>query len=168
MPEKFEGPAYRQSITPTLTVKDAALAIDFYKKAFGAEEVMRMAGPGGKGIMHAELRIGDSAFFLSEEFAGMSEKSPQTLGGITGGTYLLVADADAVFKRAVEAGAHAEMPVEDMFWGDRMGSIVDPSGHHWAIATHKEDIPPEELKKRSDEFFAKMGADSECQVASSV
>ncbi|MHB9036341.1 MAG: VOC family protein [Armatimonadota bacterium] len=147
-----------QTVTAGLTVKDGVQAIDFYKKAFGAVELMRMPGPDGQGTMHAELQIGDSIVFLSDEFPDMYARSPQTLGGATGGIYLLVDDVDSVFKRALEAGAKEEMAVEDMFWGDRMGSLIDPFGHHWAIATHKEDVSPEALDKRAKEFYAKMAA----------
>jgi PhnB protein len=158
MPEQTKEPTCPQSIIPTLTVDDGARAIDFYKKAFDAEELMRMPGPGGKGIMHAELKIGGSVFFLNDGFPGMGPQSPPTLGGVTGGYYLSVADADATFKKALDAGAKQEMAVEDTFWGDRMGSIIDPSGHHWQIATHKEDLSQEEMMRRGEEFFAKMAA----------
>jgi PhnB protein len=158
MPEDVEGTGCPHAIIPTLTVKDAARVIEFYKKAFGAEELMRMPGPGGQGVMHAELQIGDSIIFLSDEFPEMGGKSPQTLGGATGGIYLSVPDVDAVFDRAIEAGAQQEMAVSDMFWGDRMGSIVDPAGHHWMLATHKEDVSPEEMKRRSEEFYKQMEA----------
>lgn len=168
MAQQTEERTCTQSITSGLTVKDAASAIDFYKKAFDAEELMRMPGPGGHGIMHAELKIGDSVIFLNDEFPDMGGKSPQTLGGTTGGIYLLVADVDSVFKSAVEAGAKEEMAVEDMFWGDRMGSVIDPFGHHWAIATHKEDVSPEELKRRTEEFYARMTADKECDIKASA
>lgn len=169
MTEHTEKSTRTQSLIPTLTVKDAVRAIDFYKKAFGAEEIMRMPGPNGQKIMHAELTIGDSTIFLNDEFPEMGSRSPQTLGGVTGGLYLSVEDVDTVFKQAIEAGATEEMGVEDMFWGDRMGSLIDPFGHHWAIATHKEDVPPEELKKRSEEFFTKMGTcTKEHEVEASV
>lgn len=150
MPEET---TLKQTIIPGLTVKDAAAAIDFYKKAFGAEELMRMAGPDGSLIMHAELQIGNSVVFLAEEFPNMANKSPQSLGGVTGGLYLSVEDVDTVFARAIGAGAKEEMPVDDMFWGDRAGSLVDPFGHHWMIASHREDVPPEEMKRRAEEFF---------------
>lgn len=168
MPEYNKESKCLHAITPTLTVKDGVRAIDFYKNAFGAEELMRMPGPDGQGIMHAELKIGDSTLFLSDECPEMGNRSPETLGGATGGIYLLVEDADAVHKKALEAGAKDEMAVEDMFWGDRMGSVVDPFGHHWAIATHKEDVEPEELRKRTEEFYAKMAAKKEHEVEASV
>lgn len=165
MPEHVEIPTCTQSIVTTITVKGAAQAIDFYKKAFGAEELMRMPGPHGEGVMHAELKIGDSTIFLSDEFPKMGSRSPQTLGGTTGGIYLSVDDVDSVFDRALEAGAQEEMAVEDMFWGERMGSVIDPFGHHWMIATHKEDLTPEELKRRTEEFYAKMESGEGCDAS---
>src|SRR5262249_35993778 len=140
--------------TPHLVVKFCAQAIDFYRRAFGAVEVMRMPGPDGFSIGHAEMKIGDSLIYLVDE--GMGNKSPQTLGGTPVSIHLYVEDADAVFKQAVEAGAEAKMPLSDMFWGDRFGMIADPFGHQWSIATHKEDVPPEEMARRAEAFFAKM------------
>jgi PhnB protein len=137
-------------------VKDAAAAIEFYKRAFGAEEVERMPGPGGKGVMHAEIKIGDSRIMLSDEFPGTGCSSPQTLGGTTCQLFLYVPDVDSAYQRAVSAGATATMPVADMFWGDRYGKLSDPFGHQWGLATHKEDVSPSELKRRSEEFFARM------------
>jgi PhnB protein len=168
MPEHIEESTCLQSIILTLTVKDAARAIDFYKKAFGAEEQMRMPGPGGKGIMHAELKIGNSVMFLNDEFPDMGSRSPQTLGGTTGGIYLSVPDVDAVYHMALEAGANEEMAVEDMFWGDRMGSLIDPFGHHWAIATHKEEVSLEEMRRRTEEFYARMCNENECEIEASI
>lgn len=163
-----EKPVIVQTLIPALTVDDAVRAIDFYKKAFGAEETMRMPGPDGKKIMHAEIRIGDSVLFLSDEVCEAGPKAPKDLGGVTGSIYLAVDDVDSVFNRALEAGAREEMAVEDMFWGDRMGSLVDPFGHHWAIATHKEDVPPEELERRTDEFYKEMAAKKESEAKASV
>lgn len=168
MPERAEGNARRQSVTAGLTVKGAARAIDFYKRAFGAEELSRMSVPDGQAIVHAELRIGSSVIFLSDELCEMGSRSPQTLGGTTAGIYLMVGDADAVFARAVEAGATAEMEVEDTFWGDRMGSVVDPFGHRWAVATHKEDVPPEEMRRRAEDFFKNWAEAKEHDVQASV
>jgi len=144
------------SVTPYVMVKDAAAAIEFYKRAFGAEEVERMPGPGGKGVMHAEIKIGDSLIMLSDEFPGTDCSSPQTLGGTTCQLFLYVPDVDSAYQRAVSAGATATMPVADMFWGDRYGKLPDPFGHQWGLATHKEDVSPSELKRRSEEFFARM------------
>src|SRR5262249_8486497 len=133
------------TITPYLVIRDAAKAIDFYKKAFGAEEISRMPMPNGK-IGHAELKIGNSKLCPGDEFPGMPQ-SPQALGGSSTGLCLYVADADAVFNRAVAAGATVQMPLADMFWGDRYGKLIDPFGHQWSVATHKEDVPPEEMAK---------------------
>ncbi|HYB96688.1 MAG TPA: VOC family protein [Vicinamibacterales bacterium] len=135
------------SLTPYLVVKGAAEAIDFYKKAFGATEMMRMPGPGGR-IMHAEVKIGNSMLMLSDENAEQGQVSPATLGGSGCSVMLYTDDVDATFKRAVDAGAQAVMPPMDMFWGDRMGNLKDPYGHSWAIATHKEDVSPDEMQKR--------------------
>jgi PhnB protein len=144
-------PEGSHSITPGLTCRGAAQAIDFYKKAFGATEVMRMPSPDGK-IMHAELKIGDSILFLSDEFPGMSAAPSASLPSSS--LFLYVTDVDSVFNRAVAAGARAEMPVQDMFWGDRYGKVVDPFGHHWGIATHTEDVAPEEMERRAAAFAA--------------
>ena len=143
------------TVTPSLVVRDAAKAIDFYKKALGAEELVRMPGPDGK-IMHAELKIGDSIIFLSDEVPHSSAKSPQTLGASTGVLNLYVQDVDNAFQRAVDAGGKVSMPVADQFWGDRYGSLVDPFGHTWGIGTHKEDLSPEQMKERMNAFFAQM------------
>ncbi len=146
------------TVTPSLVVKDAKRALEYYKKAFGAETIMSMPSPDGR-IMHAEMRIGDSTVFVGDEFPEMAPKirAPQTTGGtVTGSIFLYVPDVDAVVKRAVEAGAQVTMPVTDMFWGDRFGKVADPFGQHWGIATHKEDVPPQEMEKRSAEFSRKM------------
>ena len=144
------------SITPYLMVKDAAEAIEFYKRAFGAQEMERMPGPGGRGVMHAEIRIGDSLVMLSDEFPGAGCTSPQSLGGTTCQMFLYVPDVDSVYQQAISAGATSNMPVSDMFWGDRYGKLSDPFGHQWGLATHKEDVSPQEMKKRADAFFAQM------------
>ena len=141
--------------TPTLVVRNAAQAIDFYKQVFGAEEIMRMPSPDGK-ISHAELKIGDSIIFLSDEFPNMGGKAPQTLGGFTGGIYLYVEDVDDVFQRAIDAGGKAATPVTDMFWGDRHGNFVDPFGHSWGVSTHTEDLSEQEMGKRAQAFYAQM------------
>jgi PhnB protein len=126
------------TLTPSITCRDAAKAIDFYKKAFGAEELVRMPSPDGK-VSHAELKIGDSMIFVNDEFPGMSAAPPPTN---TPSVYffLYVNDADAVYNQAVSAGAKATMPLDDMFWGDRFGKVTDPFGHQWGIATHVEDV----------------------------
>ncbi|MGE5284815.1 MAG: VOC family protein [Actinomycetota bacterium] len=144
------------TITPFLTVRGADRAIDFYRRAFGAEELGRMHGPDGKTVMHAELKIGNSRFFLSDEVPGMDCRSPQTLGGSPTGIYLYVRDVDEAFRRAVAAGANVKRPLEDMFWGDRTGSVLDPFGYTWDLATRREEVSPEEMKRRGEEFFKKM------------
>ena len=135
------------TITPHLIVKGAAEAIEFYKNAFGAEEVMRMPGPDGM-IMHSELRIGDSHFMLNDEFPNFGKMGPKSIGGTAVTIHLYVSDVDALYARAVKAGAKATMPIADMFWGDRYGQIEDPFGHQWSLATHKEDLTPEECMER--------------------
>jgi PhnB protein len=146
------------TITPQLTVREATAALDFYKRAFGARELMRMPGPGGK-IMHAELKIGDSVFFVNDEFPDMGPgpRAPQSLGGSTGVLHVYVRDVDTAFRQAVDAGAQVRMPVADMFWGDRYGKVADPFGHEWGLATHKEDLSPAEQKRRADAFARQMG-----------
>jgi PhnB protein len=141
-----------QSVTPTLTVRNAAGAIDFYKRALGARELMRMAGPDGK-VMHAELKIGDSIVFLHDESPERGQRSPESLGGASGSLYVYVPNVDAAFKRAVDAGARAVMPVTDMFWGDRHGQLADPFGHGWGLATRKEDLTPAQMKQRAQAFY---------------
>ena len=141
--------------TPSLVVRDAGKAIDFYKKAFGAEERMRMPGPDGK-IMHAEIKIGDSIIFLSDEIPNMGGKSPQSVGAYTGGIYLYVPNVDEVVQRAVDAGAKTAGPVSDMFWGDRLGHFVDPFGHAWSVSTHVADLTEQEMEKGAQAFYAQM------------
>jgi PhnB protein len=143
------------TVTPSLIVRGGAQAIDFYKKALGAEELMRMAGPGGK-ITHAELKIGDSIIFLTDEVPEMGTKSPQTLGGTSSSLYLYVEDVDTAFQRAIDAGGKTSMPVADMFWGDRFGSFVDPFGHTWGLSTHVEDLSEQEIEERAKAFYAQM------------
>lgn len=145
-------PGYH-TVTPYLVISGAARAIDFYKQAFGATELFRMAGPEGK-IGHAELRIGDSPIMLSDEMMG--NKSPATLGGSPVGVFLYVEDVDAVFNQAVAAGAKSDMPPANMFWGDRYGKLTDPFGHIWSIATHVEDVAPEEMEKRAKAAMSQM------------
>src|SRR5215510_7036915 len=135
------------TITPHLVVKGAAAAIDFYKKAFGATEVMRSPGPGGK-LMHAEMKIGDSLLFLCDDFPEMGACAPAASGKSPVTLNLYVEDCDQVFHQAVAAGATAQMPPMDMFWGDRYAKFTDPFGHNWSVATHIEDVPPEDMEKR--------------------
>jgi PhnB protein len=143
------------TITPFMTVRDAARAIDFYKQAFGAKERGVMKGPEGK-VMHAELVIGDSIIMLADEFPEFGSLSPQSIGGSGTGLHIYIEDVDSAFDRAVKAGATVEMPVADMFWGDRYGKLRDPFGHKWSIGTHKADLSMEEMKKGMDETMAKM------------
>jgi PhnB protein len=136
------------SATPYLIVKDAARAIEFYKRAFGATELLRMAAPGGK-IGHAEIKIGDSPIMLADEVPDMGALSPESLGGTPVSILLYVEDVDAVFNQAIAAGAKVQRPVKDQFYGDRTGGVTDPFGHIWYVATHKEDVSPEEMRKRA-------------------
>lgn len=142
--------------TPYLIVKDGAGAIEFYKKAFGAKELLRCPMPGGK-LGHAEVKIGDSPIMLADEFPDMGYRSPQSLGGTPVSILLYVENVDARFNQAIAAGAKALMPVKDQFYGDRSGTLTDPFGHVWTIATHKEDVSEEEIQKRM-EAWAKQQA----------
>jgi PhnB protein len=144
------------TVTPYLVVRDAARAIDFYRKAFGAKEVTRLNGPDGK-IAHAEIQIGDSMIMLADEMPGSGARSPRALGGSTSELFLYVDNVDPIFNQAVSAGAKVEMPLDDMFWGDRYGKLTDPFGHSWSLATHQEDVAPDELAKRTKQAMAKMG-----------
>jgi uncharacterized glyoxalase superfamily protein PhnB len=145
------------SITPHLTVRGADRAIEFYRRAFGAEEIGRMHGPDGRTVMHAELKIGNSLFFLGDEVPGMDCRSPETYGGSPAGFYLYVRNVDEAFRKALDAGATVKRPVTDMFWGDRTGSVQDPFGYVWDLATRKENVSPDEMKRRGEEFFRDMG-----------
>ena len=144
------------SVQPYLAVDDAAKAIDWYKQALGATELFRMEGPGGT-IGHAELKIGDSVVLLADPFPQASTKPPKELGGTTASLMLYVEDVDAIVNRAADAGATVTMEVADQFWGDRFGSFTDPFGHSWSIATHIEDVPPDEMERRAAEFMAAAG-----------
>jgi PhnB protein len=135
------------TVTPYLIVKDAARAIEYYKQAFGATEIMRFDMPGGK-IGHAEIRIGDSAVMLADEFPEMDIRSPLSLGGTPTGMLLYVDDVDAQFAHAVAVGGTVLRPVQDQFYGDRSGTFLDPFGHKWSLATHKEDLTVEEMQRR--------------------
>ena len=145
------------TLTPHLVQKDSTAAIDWYKKALGAEEVFRMAGPGGRGVGHAQMKVGSSTFMMADEFPGMNLKSPQSVGSSTVGLHLYVTDCDAAFKRAVDAGAKPTMPPVNMFWGDRYAKFTDPFGHEWSVATHVEDVPPQDMGKRAEAAYAQMG-----------
>jgi PhnB protein len=143
------------TVTPSLAVDDAAEAIKYYKQAFGAKERMRMETPDGK-IGHAELEIGDSLIMLSDPFPQASTKSPKEIGGTSASVFLYVEDVDAVVQRAVDKGATVTMEVADQFWGDRFGTVTDPFGHVWSIATHVEDVPPAEMEERAKAAMAAM------------
>ena len=145
------------TISPYLAVDDAAEAIAYYKKAFGAQETVRMDAPDGK-IGHAELKIGDSHVMLSDPFPQASTTPPKELGGTSASIFMYVEDVDAVVQKAVDAGATVTMEVEDQFWGDRFGSITDPFGHIWSVATHVEDLTPEEIEERGKAAMAAMSA----------
>jgi len=143
------------SVTPYLIIKGAAEAIEFYKKAFGATELMRMPTPQGT-IAHAEIKIGDSPVMLADEYPEMGYRSPASLGGSGLSLMLYIENCDEVFKRALAAGAKELQPLQDQFYGDRSGTLQDPFGHVWTIATHVEDVPPDELERRAQEFSKKM------------
>ena len=142
------------TLTMYLSVKDGAAAIEFYKKAFGAEELCRMAGPDGKSVMHAELQFGNTRLMLGGEYPGPGAKAPETVKGTTATVHMYVPDTDASFDRAMAAGATEMMKPMDMFWGDRMGKVADPFGHHWSIATHIKDLTPEEVDQGAADYFA--------------
>jgi PhnB protein len=142
------------SITPQLTCRDAARAIDFYKQVFGAKQLVRMDGPGGK-VMHAELGIGDSRVMINDEFPGMAA-APDSSRPQSVSLFLYTENVDSLFDRAIKAGAKATMPLENQFWGDRYGKFTDPFGHQWGVATHVEEVSPEEMKRRSAEAVSKM------------
>ena len=143
------------TLTPYLAVEDASKAIEFYKDAFGAEEIHRMPGPDGS-IAHAELQIGDSKLMLSDPFPQSNVRPPSERGGPTASVFMYVDDADAVFEQAQTAGATVSMPLEDMFWGDRFGSLTDPFGHVWSVATHIEDVPEAEMAERAATAMSEM------------
>ena len=144
------------SVTPYLYIDGAARAIDFYKQALGAVEVMRLETSAGK-IGHAEIKIGDSHVMLADEFPDMGARGPHTIGGTAVGLMVYLPDVDVVVDRAVKAGATLERPVENKFYGDRTGGIIDPFGHRWYISTHVEDVPPEEMEKRAAAAMAEAG-----------
>jgi PhnB protein len=142
------------SITPAIVCKNAAQAIDFYKEVFQAKEILRMAGPGNS-IGHAELQIGDSRLMLSDEFPGMAQ-APGATPNTSYSLFVYTENVDVVFDRAVKSGCKVEMPLSNQFWGDRYGKVRDPFGHQWGLAQHVEDVPMEEMKKRSEAFMSKM------------
>ena len=143
------------TVTPSIVVAGAAKAIDFYKKALGAEELMRFPGPDGK-IMHAEIRVGDSVIMLTDEMPDQGARGPKAIGGTPVSFFIYGENVDAAWKRAVDAGAKPIMPLADQFWGDRTGSLEDPFGHHWWLAQHIQDLTPEEIQKGSEAFASQM------------
>ena len=145
-----------RTLTPGFCVRGAAQAIDFYQRAFGAKERMRLMKPDGKTVAHAEMEIGDSLFMLGEEDLAMGSRSAQTLGGSPVNFYIYVEDVDSAVKRALTAGAKSVMPISDMFWGDRVGGVEDPFGQKWTLATHTKDLTPEEMKKGAQAFYTQM------------
>jgi PhnB protein len=144
-------------LTPYLAVEDAERAIEFYKDAFGADEVLRMPGPDGK-IAHAELQFGDSKLMLSDPFPQSNVRPPSERGGPTASIFMYCEDVDAVFEQAKRAGATVEMELQDMFWGDRFGTLVDPFGQVWSLSQHVEDLSPEEMAERSKAAMAEMAS----------
>lgn len=145
------------TVTPCLTLKNSLEAIEFYKKAFGAKELGVFPAPDGKSTMHATIQIGDSILMMGDEMPGQGCKSAESLGASPISLYIYVPDADVAFKQAVAAGAMVTMPVADMFWGDRCGSLKDPFGYAWTIATHTRDLTGEEIREGAKSFFAKAG-----------
>jgi PhnB protein len=155
MPTKVRPiPEGYHTITPQLTCRDAVRAIDFYKKALGAREITRAPGPGGK-IMHAELQIGDSRIMLNDEFPGMAV-APNPSAPPSSSLFLYTEDVDSLFSGAVKEGCRVDMPLDNMFWGDRYGKFTDPFGHQWGVATHVEDVSPEEMQRRMEEAMKQM------------
>lgn len=146
-----------RTVNASLAIAGAARALEFYKKAFNAKELMRMMYPDGQRVAHAEIKIGNTIVMLSDEAPEYGVRGPQALGGTPVRLVLYVRNCDRVYKRALKAGATSLMEPADMFWGDRWSEVADPFGHRWPIATHMEDVTPEELERRGQEFFAKMG-----------
>ena len=151
-------PEGNHSVTAALVVRDGKKAIEFYKTAFGAKLLSVMNGPDGQSVMHAELKIGDTKIYLGDENPDMGARSPQALGGSPVSLNIYTEDCDAMFKKAIAAGATVKMPLDNMFWGDRYGKLTDPFGHEWGIATHVEDVSPKEMKKRAAAAFSAGGS----------
>ncbi len=149
-------PQGMHTLTPNLVIRDCAKAIDFYKRALGAQEVSRMPSPDGKTIWHAELRIGDSVFFMNDEMPGMGRSAPTPEDPVPVTMWLYVQDCDDAFNRAVKAGAKSTMQPADMFWGDRCASVADPFGYLWSFGTHQKDLTEEELRRAGAEFARSM------------
>lgn len=153
MTAKKNPPAGYHTVTPALIVRGAAKAIEFYKRAFGAEEITRLEGPDGS-VAHAEIRIGDSVIMLGDENPQWGLSSPQRLGGVHGSLHIYVDDADAAFERALRAGATVRAPLEDAFWGDRYGKVTDPFGHEWGLATRVREMTDDEVREAAAAFMA--------------
>jgi len=151
-------PKGMSTVNISLCVKDAARALEFYKSALGATVRNVMPGPGGKGVVHAEFKVGGTTLMIGDEFPGFPQKSPESVGAPTANLYCYVPNCDAAYNRAVKAGATALNPLVTMFWGDRMGNIKDPFGHIWILATHVEDVGPAEMRKRHAAFVAQMAS----------
>ncbi len=149
-------PKGMHTLTPNLVLRDCARAIDFYKRALGAQEASRMMAPDGKSVWHAELRIGDSTFFLNDEMPGAGHPAPTAADPLPVTLWLYVPDCDAAFKRAVGAGATATMQPEDMFWGDRCSGVADPFGYLWSFATRQKELSESEMRRAGEEFARKM------------
>jgi len=158
-------PKGMHTLTPNLVLRDCARAIEFYKRALGAQEVSRMMAPDGKGVWHAELRIGDSVFFLNDEMPGMGRPAPTAAEPLPVTLWLYVQDCDAAYKRAMAAGATTVMAPADMFWGDRCGGIADPFGYQWSFATRQKDLSESEMKRAGEEFARTMASHRPSQHA---
>jgi uncharacterized glyoxalase superfamily protein PhnB len=146
-------PEGHHTVTPHLIVRDGAQMIEFYKQAFGAKEIRRSVAPDGKSILHADLQIGDSRIFLNDEFPEMGACAPSGTSGVPVHIHLYVEDVDSLYERALSAGAKVVMPLADQFWGDRYGVVEDPSGHKWALASHVQDMTPEQMKQAAAAIF---------------
>ena len=151
-------PSGFHTLTPHLVVKGAGQAIEFYKRAFGAEEVGRLSAPDGDSVLHADLKIGDSHVFLADEMREMGCHGPESIGGTPVTLHMYVEDVDAAFGKAVSAGAKVKRPLSDMFWGDRYGVLMDPFGHSWSMASHREDVTPAEIRRRAQTACTGAGA----------
>jgi uncharacterized glyoxalase superfamily protein PhnB len=150
------NPQGMHTVIPNLVIRDCAKAIEFYKRALGAQEISRMMAPDGKIVWHCELRIGDSVVFMNDEMPGMSQRAPTAQNPVPVTMWLNVPDCDAAFKKAMQAGAKETMKPEDMFWGDRCAGVADPFGYLWSFATHQKDMTEEEVRKAGEEYARKM------------
>jgi PhnB protein len=149
-------PKGMHTVTPNLVLRDCATAIEFYKKAFGAQEVSRFPAPDGKSIWHAELRIGDSTIFVNDEMPGMGRAAPSAANPVPVTMWLYVPDTDRSYRQAVDAGAKSTMEPADMFWGDRCAAVADPYGYTWSFATHQKELTAEEMRRAGEEFARSM------------